>query len=106
MGKEQVVFVKCQLMRGGFPSQCIFVIESPGGRLRGAAPIQYCYDGSRKRLKSELALGEEVGGFVTGIEIHRESGIVRVYLPDGELYEVSTDAIVPVKETESVPVGS
>jgi hypothetical protein len=39
MSKEQGVFVKCRLLRGLFPTECAFRIESPGsGTLSGAAP--------------------------------------------------------------------
>jgi hypothetical protein len=108
MQNEKVVFVKCQLSRGGFPSECVFHLASPnGGCFAGIAPLHYCYDAARKPLRTELRSGQKIERLVAGVEIKRDPGqSVRVYLPDGELYEVSEDLVFLTGASGRVPVGS
>lgn len=106
MAREQVVFVKCSLARAAFPSQCLFRVElSDGGKLAGVAPIHYCYDADRKPLEAEIEAGKENSGLVAGLKIGQGKGdSIRVYLPDGEVYEVSKSIVDPVKGPECVPL--
>ncbi|MGH7174333.1 MAG: hypothetical protein ACRELG_29045 [Gemmataceae bacterium] len=105
MNKIHVVYVKCTLSAGAFPSECIFRFPAPtGGVYDGVAPLHYCFDENRKRLTSELPSDQEQEGSVAGIEISRAGGVSRVELPNGELYEVSEPFIIRVEAATRVPV--
>ena len=107
MEREKVVFVRCGLFCGGFPSERIFVIRfADNAELRGVAPAQYCYTSDRKPLTEEPP-ARGMDGLVVGIEIGRTpEGAFRVYMPDAEIYEVDDSHIVPTHAEESgrVPV--
>jgi hypothetical protein len=106
MDMERIVLVRCRFIRGGFPSERIFLVRGRnGGELRGVAPVQYCYTSSGKQLGDEPAEGKELSGFVVGLEIQRsDDKISRVYLPDGDVYDLGTDQVelVAIKSAEKV----
>jgi hypothetical protein len=108
MEREQVVFVQCQFRRSGFPSERIFLVKSKSGvPLRGVAPLQYCYTRQREPLGDEPDAGKTVDGLVVGVVVEAQADkTVRVYLPDGEVYDLRDDQItpVPVGGVERVPV--
>src|SRR4051794_7109986 len=105
MRKEQAVWVKCRLSPGPFPEECVFRVEvAAGGRLAGRAPRRYCYGHDGVPLKAEPS-GEGIDGFVLGLEVARLNGLVRVYLPDSEVYDVDAGQVDPV-EADRVPVRS
>ncbi len=100
---EQVVFVKCRLSRGSVPTQCLFRVTTIAGDFHGVAPLHYCYSPDRKQLDKELPRGKEVEGLAAGIAWDRPyGGIVRVELPDGELYDVSDELVSPVETPRRV----
>lgn len=107
MEGEKVVFVRCDFRRGGFPSERVFVLhQSERRELRGTAPVQYCYTADRRPLGDEPAHGETVAGLVVGLEIPGTAP--RVYLPDGNVYDLDASLIMPVPRggVENVPVGA
>jgi hypothetical protein len=100
MEREQVVFVQCKFRGSGFPNERIFIVESESGVvLRGIAPLQYCYTREHRPLGDKPDAGKEVDGLVVGVVIASIGKIVRVYLPDGEVYDLDSDQVTPV------PVG-
>lgn len=110
MEREQVVFVQCDFLRGGFPSERVFLLQLPdGAKMSGTAPAHYCYTADRKPLGNAPAEGERVNGLVAGLEIARpDADTVRVYLPDGQVYDLDAGQILPVPRggVEHVPVGT
>jgi hypothetical protein len=100
MAREKVVFVRCSFLRGGFPTERVFVIRfANGAELRGVAPVHYCYTKDREPLGDQPPKGGEVDGLVVGIAIKRLDGdTVRVHLPDGDIYELGDAHIVSVRE--------
>ena len=108
MEKGSIVFVPCTFQRGGFPSERLFILRSPGhAELRGVADVNYCYDESDRPLGDEPPQGEEIRGRLIGVVV-RVSGdsTVRVHLPDGEVYDLDRNKLVPAREANPrhVPV--
>lgn len=107
MNREQVVFVKCLLSRGSVPTQCLFRVRAVSGYFHGIAPLHYCYKADRQHLDTELPPGREIEGLLVGINWGRtSSGVARVELPDGELYEVDDQTISPAETLHRVPIES
>jgi hypothetical protein len=107
MSRESVVFVKCQLSRGSVPTQCLFRVDTISGMLHGIAPLHYCYTTNRQRLDAAPPSGSTNDGLLVGIEWSRpSSGVARVELPDGELYDVNEDLIFPAETPDRVPIES
>lgn len=108
MDREKIVFVRCSLSRGGFPSECVFRVSSfDGGTLAGVAPAHYCYKTDGNRIQDQDLQDGEIEGLVAGLEINREAGIFSVvYMPDGELYKVREDLVSPARAPGRVPLQS
>jgi len=102
MDTNQVVHVRCTFLRGGFPSERVFVIRFEGGaECRGVSPAHYCFDQDGRPIGEAPASGNSVDGFVPGIIVDRlGDGTARVQLPDGDIYELDDDLIRPI------PAGS
>lgn len=103
---QRTVFVRCRFTRGGFAHERIFYIPTPdgNGEYRGLAFINYCYKSAKKRLlEGEPPAGESIEGLLVGRLISEEDSIATIQVPDGELCDVSTNAI---QEYRDVPVGS
>ena len=104
---EKVAYVQCKFSRGAFPTENIFRIVAPAASkgYYGAAPLQYCLNLDRTPLTT-LPDDGEVDGLVVGVtiqkQIQNQGSLVRVYLPDGEVYDVSRDQ-VDYPETPRVP---
>jgi hypothetical protein len=96
MVKEEVVLVKCWFSRGGFPTEAVFHLETPGGEFTGAAPAEYCLDDKKEALRGEISRGEKVGGFVVGVRLGEQSAekMARVHLPDGEIYDLPESLLI------------
>jgi hypothetical protein len=107
MSREKVIFVKCLLSRGSVPTQCLFRVHTVSGPLHGIAPLHYCYTEDRQRFDIAPLTEREIEGLLVGIECGRSSSdTVRVELPDGELYDVSEDLILPAEMPDRVSVKS
>jgi hypothetical protein len=108
MDREKVVFVRCSLSRGGFPSECVFRVSVfDGGVLSGVAPVHYCYKTDGNRVQDQDLQDGEIDGLVAGLQINQEARILSVvYMPDGELYKVSEDLVSPVRTSGRVPLPS
>jgi hypothetical protein len=107
MSQEKVVFVKVSLSKGVFPTECLFFLKTPqGAGFHGFAPLHYCYTPEGKQLTAEIPPDEQVEGLVAGIIVGQQGGLVRVYLPDSEVYEVSADLLQPLEAFRSVPLRS
>jgi hypothetical protein len=109
MDAEKVVRVKCQFTRSGFPAERIFHIQAPGeGVFTGSAPVQYCYMNDGTPFREDIPRGRNVPGYVAGVALGPGAAgqAVRVYLPDGEVYEVSEDLIQTTAGGRHVPVQS
>jgi hypothetical protein len=107
MNGEKVVRVKCHFSRGGFPSERVFHIKAPGGgSLTGTAPVEYCFAKDGTPLRQEIPRGEQVDGYITGLLLGPAGSgkAVRVYLPDGEIYEIDNSQIIKNSEGAHVPV--
>jgi hypothetical protein len=108
VNQERVVFVKCKLSAGSFPTERIFKIEMPNdGELYGTAPLNYCYTTQHKPLaEKDAATKNEVAGRVAGIRLAPpHDGKARVYLPNGEVYEIQEDQIEPAGEEAEASVA-
>jgi hypothetical protein len=109
MPREEVVFVKCEFTRGGFPTELVFHVAAPkGGTYVGAAPVAYCRGKDRRPLQGEIARGTRVQGFLPGVAlglIDRDAP-TRVYLPDGEVYEIGSNLLERKEEAARVPLQS
>jgi hypothetical protein len=102
METGKVVVVPCALLRGGFPSERVFVIRFEGGtELRGVAPVQYCYTRDREPIGGGPTADGEVDGFVVGVVIGEKDGIFRVHLPDGDIYELGGDHIESMRAEDA-----
>jgi hypothetical protein len=56
-------------------------------------------------IQTELPEGKGIAVLIAGLEIARkDDGLVRVYLPSGEVYEVSEDLVRSAEAPNSVPV--
>jgi hypothetical protein len=105
-GRGQSVLVRCRFFRSAFPSERIFVIRArDGSEWRGMAPlVQYCTNQDGGLLGDEPTPADGIEGFVMGVVIgHRTVGTSRVYLPDGEVYELGEDLIVRVRDRVAFP---
>ena len=98
MDTNQVVYVRCTFIRGGFSSERIFVIRFQGGaESRGVAPAHYCFTRDGRPIGDAPASGNTVDGFVPGVIIERlHDGTPRVQLPDGDIYDLDDSLIQPV----------
>lgn len=88
---SRAVFVRCSFRRGGFPGERVFIIRTSGegATWRGVAPAQYCLTPDLRPLGDGPDPGVEMAGRVAGLALTPTSGeMVRVYLPDGEVYEL------------------
>ena len=96
MPESDVVFVCCELSRGGFSSERVFRLKTIGDKeFVGSAPIQYCQTKARAPLKpAEPEEGKSVPGFVAA-RVIRENGDDTVWLsfPDGSVAQVSKELI-------------
>jgi hypothetical protein len=104
---EKVVFVKCHFSPGSFPTEYTFRVDSSAGVFYGAAPVRYCLTADRKPLSAVPEGGVE--GRLVGLLIGPQppGTPVRVYLPDGELYDLAEDQIeFQAGSFGRVPVGS
>jgi hypothetical protein len=91
MPDEKVVWVKCQFSRGGFPTELLFHIPAPAqGTYTGIAPRGYCYGQDWQPIRDEVPRGQKLPGYLPGIAFGSAAADqpVRVYLPDGEVYEI------------------
>jgi hypothetical protein len=108
MEKGTVVFIPCTLKRGGFPSERVFVIRARGGgELSGVADAQYCYRHDGRPVGDEPPEGEEIEGRLLGLVVRMlGDASIRVHLPDGEVYNLDRNIIVPAREATArhVPV--
>jgi hypothetical protein len=108
MDKGTVVFIPCVFKRGGFPSESVFIIHTQGGgELEGVADVRYCYLDDGSPLGDEPPEGREINGRLIGLVVRTlPDGAVRVHLPDGEVYDLDRNKIVPAREAASrhVPV--
>jgi len=108
MEKGTVIFVPCTFKRGGFPSERVFVIRPRGqGEYSGVADVGYCYRQDGKPLGDEPPEGQEIQGLVVGIVVSAlKDDTIRAHLPDGEVYDLETSNLVPVREVMArhVPV--
>jgi hypothetical protein len=105
-GRGQSVLVRCRFFGSAFPSERIFVIRArDGSEWRGVAPLpEYCTNQDGGPMGDEPTPADGIEGFVMGVVIgHRADGTLRVYLPDGEVYELSDDLIVPVHSLAAFP---
>jgi hypothetical protein len=105
-GRGQSVLVRCRFFGSAFPSERIFVIRArDGSEWRGMAPlVQYCRNQDGGPLGDEPTPADAIEGYVMGFMIgHRADGTARVYLPDGEVYELTDDLIVPVDSLAGFP---
>jgi hypothetical protein len=96
MPEEKVVWVKCQFSRGGFPTELVFHIAAPGqGTYTGVAPVGYCYGEDWLPVRGEVLRGKMIPGYLPGIAFGSAPADkpVRVYLPDGEVYEIDRNLI-------------
>lgn len=101
MERGKVVFVPCAFHRGAFPHERVFIIRLDGGwEYRGVAPVDYCFASDHRPLGDAPAHGAEVGGWITGIQITpAEDGVARVYLPDGDVYELAEGLLISASRT-------
>lgn len=103
MEKDRVVLVKCKLSRGLVESQRIFRIDAPGGgSLYGSADLRYCFMPQRQKLQPHMAsTDQEEDGLVLGIlvESKEEESLVRVQLPNGDVYEINEDLVDAASES-------
>ena len=99
MDKGTVVFIPCSFKRGGFPSERVFMIPSPGaGEFRGVADEQYCYHPDGGPLGDEPPEGQEIEGRLLGLVVRvLGDATVRVHLPDGEVYDLDSAKVAPVR---------
>lgn len=107
MEREQVVFVRCAFQRGAFPHERGFLIRfDDGSEYRGVAPGRYCLAQDRKSIAKQPNKGSEVDGWIVGILISRDdNGNARIQLPDGDVYELTSDRFVTSPRTEDVHVS-
>lgn len=109
MAPKEVVWVECQLSRGGFPSELVFHLPAPdGGEFIGVAPARYCFGADKSPARTDLAPGEKEPGWLLGIaleEIHG-SELVRVLLPNNDIYEIGGDRIQLKEDRARVPLES
>lgn len=78
------VFVRCTFSPGGFPSEKVFrITDLDGGEWAGTSPSHYCYAVDMQTILPDLEKGEVVEGFLPGHVVGE-----RVYLPNGEIYEL------------------
>lgn len=91
----RVVTVRCSFRRGGFPDELLFIIRTTTGTTwYGVAPAQYCLTPDLRPLGDDPDPGVEMAGRITGLALTPPSGeTVRVYLPDGEVYELDATLI-------------
>jgi hypothetical protein len=101
MEREKVVLVRCSFLRGAFPHERIFVIRlADGWEYRGVAHSAYCLTLDHQPVGDAPPSGSELEGLLMGIQIARiDDGLVRVQLPDGDVYELPEDQL-------DVPSGS
>jgi hypothetical protein len=102
-GRGQNVLVRCRFFGSAFPHERVFVIRAgDGAKWRGVAPLpEYCTSQDGGPLGNEPTPTDGIEGYVMGFMIgHRADGTARVYLPDGEVYELGEDLIVPVRERD------
>jgi hypothetical protein len=108
MESGKAYFFACTLGPAGFPSERVFTIPLKGGSgLRGVAPARYCFTAERQPIDENLDTDEVIDGFVIGIVLGlRKDGVLRLYLPDGNIYEVPNDSItaVPTRDLGHVSV--
>jgi hypothetical protein len=103
LGWGQGVLVRCRFFQGTFPHKRVFMIRpGNGSEWRSIAPlVQYCTNQDGGPLGDEPIPAHGIEGFVMGVVIgYRPHRISRVYLPNGEVYELSEDLIVPVRERD------
>lgn len=104
---EKVAFVRCHFSPGSFPTEYTFRVDAPAGTFYGAAPVRYCLTRDRRPLLTVPAQGVE--GRVVGLVVGNSAtaDLVRVYLPDGELYDLpETQLEFQAEGASRVPVGS
>lgn len=106
MDREQIVFVKTHLRPGSSPTEVLFRVTTPVGSLHGIAPLQYCYTPKRSPLTAPPPKGG-IDGLLLGVRLgSARPDRTRVYLPDGEVYDVDEGLIYPLERPQRVPLES
>lgn len=98
---EKAIYVRCVFRAAGMPHERIFTITANGVSHSGVAQDHYCRDAVSKGLLGEIAKDVAVGGVLVGLQIEKGDGksVVRVLLPDNEVYDLPVELIVTVPET-------
>jgi hypothetical protein len=105
MPESDLVFIRCQLSRGGFSSERVFRLDlgkddqGKGKVFLGSAPVQYCQTEAGKPLKpDEPPPGKRIPGQVAA-RIVRENQDQTVWLsfPDGSVTQVPVPLLVTPK---------
>jgi hypothetical protein len=110
MTRIKPIALRCKISRGGFSGERVVHVVGPDGKeYKGLAPTHYCWteDGQRLGLE-EPAAGNSIDGLVAAQRLVDLPGNqVVVTTPDGEVFVVSSDIMVPRPEPEpaaNVPV--
>jgi hypothetical protein len=95
MPESDLVYVPCEISRGGFSSERVFRVDlgtnADGSRktFLGSAPLPYCRTSSGKPLgPDEPPPGKRIPGFVAARVIRKENETAWLSFPDGSVAQV------------------
>lgn len=108
---DSYVAVRCRISAGGFSSERIFRVTLANGvEYIGAAPVEYFFDESQKRLSfDQPTRGTVLVGLVAARPVDREpNGVHFVSVPSGDVIGILPTQITeyPQERPSLVPVQS
>lgn len=77
-----------------------------GGEFKGVADVRYCLHNEGSPLGNDPGEGRAIEGNLLGLVIKPpQAGVVRVHLPDGEVYDLDSKRVRPAQvNANHVPV--
>jgi len=110
MDRGSLILVRCEISRGGFPSEKVFRLTQSDGTVHiGAAPAGYFFTTAKKRFKpgEPAERGEWVPGFLAARVIQESDGTLLVSVPLADVLSVKKEDFVEYPHQEGrahVPV--
>jgi hypothetical protein len=97
-----ILFIPCEIERGGFTSERTFEISVDNGKLIGTANVEYLRTDDRKPLGEDTpGYGEKIRGFVACRKVREENDGVLAEVPSSDMIHVLTKDLLDFADCHS-----